>query len=109
VWDGTTFANVSISGVATNTWVQTVGVFNFTTDVLTAYKNGASAGTTNIGTLGTVSNTSDVGIAQRIEPPPAPPSKFLKGSIGLVRFYNTALSAAQVSQLFTNTRSTFGI
>lgn len=109
VWDGTTFANVSISGVAPNTWVQTVGVFNFISDVLTAYKNGSSAGTTNIGTLGTVSNTSDVGIAQRIEPNSAPPSKFLKGSIGLVRFYNTALSAAQVSKLFTNTRSTFGI
>jgi hypothetical protein len=110
-WDGTNFVNVSISGVPTNTWVQVVGVFNFTTGIklMTAYKNGASGGTASLVGVGTVSNTSDVGIAQRIEPSPAPPSKFLKGSIGLIRFYNTALSAAQVSQLFTNTRSTFGI
>ena len=67
------------------------------------------AGTANLTALSTVSNTSDVGIAQRIEPSPNPPSKFLKGSIGLIRFYNTALSAAQVSKLFTDTRNTFGI
>jgi hypothetical protein len=109
VWDGTNFVNVSISSVSTNTWVHVVGVFNFTTDVLTGYKNGSSAATTSLASLGTVSNTSDVGIAQRIEPSPSPPSKFLKGSIGLIRFYNAALSAAQVSKLFTDSRSTFGI
>jgi hypothetical protein len=109
VWDGTNFVSVSLSTVSTNTWVHVVGVFNFTTDVLTGYKNGASSATTSLASLGTVSNTSDVGIAQRIEPSPDPPSKFLKGSIGLIRFYNTALSAAQVSKLFTDTRSTFGI
>jgi len=111
VWDGTNFVNVSLSTMSTNTWVHVVGVFNFTTGIklLTGYKNGASAATTSLASLGTVSNTSDVGIAQRIEPSPAPPSKFLKGSIGLIRFYNTALSAAQVSKLFTDTRNTFGI
>jgi hypothetical protein len=110
-WDGTNFPIVSISGVATNTWVHIVGVFDFTTGVkvLTGYKNGASGGTASLASLGTVSNTSDLGIAQRMEPSPAAPSKLLKGSIGLLRIYNTALSAAQVSQLFTNTRSTFGI
>lgn len=110
-WDGTNFVNVSISSVPTNTWVQIIGVFDFTAGVklLTGYKNGTSSATTSLASLGTVSNTSDVGIAQRIEPSPSPPSKFLKGSIGLIRIYNTALSAEQVSQLFTNTRSTFGI
>lgn len=110
-WDGTNFPNVTISGVPTNTWVQVVGVFDFRTGikVLTGYTNGVSGGTASLVGVGTTSNTSDVGIAQRIEPSPAPPSKFLKGSIGLIRFYNTALSAEQVSQLFTNTRSTFGI
>ena len=110
-WDGTNFPSVLISTVPTNTWVQVVGVFDFRTGIklLTAYTNGISGGTANLASVGTVSNTSDVGIAQRIEPSPAPSSKLLKGSIGLIRFYNTALSAAQVSQLFTNTRSTFGI
>jgi hypothetical protein len=110
-WDGTNFPIVTISGVPTNTWVQVVGVFDFRTGVkiLTGYKDGASSGTVSLTGVGTVSNTSDVGIAQRIEPSPASPSKFLKGSIGLIRFYNTALSSAQVSKLFTDTRSTFGI
>jgi hypothetical protein len=110
-WDGTNFPSVLISTVPTNTWVQVVGVFDFRTGIklLTAYTNGISAGTASLASVGTVSNTSDVGIAQRIEPSPDPPSKFLKGSIGLIRFYNTALSAAQVSKLFTDTRNTFGI
>jgi hypothetical protein len=110
-WDGTNFPTVYITGVPTNTWVQTVGVFDFRTGtkLLTAYKNGSSAGTASLASVGTVSNTSDIGIAQRLEPPPDPPSKMLKGSIGLIRIYDTALSAAQISQVFTNTRSTFGI
>jgi hypothetical protein len=109
-WDGTNYPSVSISTVPTNTWVQLVGVFNFRTGIklLTGYQNGASFGTASLVGVGTTSNTSDVGIAQRLEPS-APPSKMLKGSVGLIRFYNTALSAEQVSQLFTNTRSTFGI
>ncbi len=110
-WDGTNFPSVGILDVPTNAWVQVVGVFDFRTGIklLTGYQNGASAGTASLVGVGTVSNTSDVGIAQRLEPSPDPPSKFLKGSIGLIRFYNTALSAAQVSQLFATTRSTFGI
>ncbi len=110
-WDGTNFPSVSVTDVPTNTWVQVVGVFDFTMDIklMTGYKNGASAGTASLASLGNISNTSDVGIAQRLEPSPSPPSKFLKGSIGLIRFYDTALTAEQVSQLFTNTKSTFGI
>jgi hypothetical protein len=110
-WDGTNFPIVTISNVPTDTWVQVVGVFDFRTGikVLTAYKNGVSNGTASLTGVGTVSNTSAVGIAQRLEPPPSPPSKLFKGSIGLIRFYNTALSAAQVTKLFTDTRTTFGI
>ena len=110
-FDGTTFANVTIVNVPTNTWVQAVGVFDFRTGikVLTAYKNGASSGTASIATLGTVSNTSAVGIAQRIGQNGIAAEKLFKGSIGFIKFYNTALSPEQVSQLFTNTRSTFGI
>jgi hypothetical protein len=109
VYDGTNFINISISNVSTNTWVQIVGVFNFTTGVMTVYKNGESAGTTSLASLGTVSNTSAVGIAQRIGTNGTTAEKLFKGSIGMVRFYNTALSTEQVAQLFTNTRNTFEI
>jgi hypothetical protein len=110
-YDGTNFPVVSISNVPTNTWVQTVGVFDFRTGIklLTGYKNGVSDGTISLEGVGTVSNTSVVGIAQRIGQNGTAAEKMLKGSIGFVRFYNTALSPEQVSLLFTNTRSTFGI
>lgn len=111
-YDGTTFANVSISDVPTNTWVHTVGVFDFRTGIkiLTGYKNGASADTRSLVTIGNVSNTSAVAIGHRIlNTDGSTAEKLFKGSIGMIRFYNTALSAEEVSQLFTNTRSTFGI
>jgi hypothetical protein len=99
-----------ITGISTNTWVQTVGVFNFTTDILTAYKNGSSSGTQSLVSIsGDVSNTSLVAIGHRISTDGTTPQFLFKGSIGMIRFYNTALSAEQVSQLFTNTRITFGI
>ncbi len=108
-YDGTTFANLTISNVPTNTWVQVVGVFDFTNNILIGYKNGVSASTASLASLGTVSNTSAVGIAQRISVNGTTAEKLFKGSIGMVRFYNTALSTEQVSQLFTNTRDIFGI
>ena len=110
VYDGTNNPTLLISGVNTNTWVQIVGVFDFTTDILTGYKNGSSTGTVNLAGVGSVSNTSLVGIAHRVGASPGLAVEHrYKGSIGLIRFYNTALTEAQVAQLFTNTRSTFGI
>jgi len=109
VYDGTQNPAVDILGIATNTWVQVVGVFNFTTDIMTAYKNGATSATASVAGVGNVSNTSELAIAHRISNIDGTPQFIFKGSVGILRFYNTALSAEQVSQLFTNTRSTFGI
>jgi hypothetical protein len=108
-YDGTRFPKINISGVATNTWVQVVGVFNFTTDIITAYKNGSSAGTVSLTNVGSVANTSRVAIGHRISTNGTSAEILFKGSIGMIRFYNTALSTEEVSQLFTNARSTFGI
>jgi hypothetical protein len=110
VYDGTRNPTITISDVAINTWVQVVGVFDFTTDIMTAYKNGVTADTLTLASVGPVSNTSLVAIAHRISNIDGTTPQFIfKGSIGLIRFYNTALSTEEVSQLFTNTRSTFGI
>jgi hypothetical protein len=109
VFDGANNPGVSISAIPTNTWVQVVGVFNFTTDIMTGYKNGATTSTASLVGVGPVSNTSVLAIAHRTGINGTTPEFMYKGSIGLIRFYNTALSGAQVSQLFTNTRSTFGI
>ena len=109
VFDGANNPGVHISAIPTNTWVQVVGVFNFTTDIMTGYKNGATTSTASLVGVGPVSNTSVLAIAHRTGINGTTPEFMYKGSIGLIRFYNTALSGAQVSQLFTNTRSTFGI
>ena len=110
VYDGTNNPGVSVSGVNTNEWVQIVGVFNFTTRVLTAYKNGESGNTISLTSVGNVSNTSQVGIAHRIGSSPTfTPQHMFKGSIGLIRIYNTALSSSQILENFNTNRSTFGI
>ena len=109
VYDGTNNPILNVSDVNTNTWVQIVGVFNFTSDILTAYKNGSSASTVSLVGVGNISNTSLVAIAHRIAPTTLAAQHIYKGSIGLIRFYDTALSEEEVSQLFTDTRSTFGI
>ncbi len=108
-YDGTNNPTIPISGVPTDTWVQLIGVFDFTNDIMTAYKNGSSVNTLSLANVGSVGNTSLLAIAHRIAPTTLAAQHMYKGSIGLIRIYNTALSAAQVSQLFTNTRSTFGI
>lgn len=109
VFDGANNPGVTISAIPTDTWVQVIGVFNFTTDIMTVYKNGATTSTASLAGVGAVSNTSILAIAHRTGIDGTTPEFMYKGSIGLIRFYNSALSTEQVSQLFTNTRSTFGI
>jgi hypothetical protein len=109
VFDGANNPGVHISAIPTNTWVQVIGVFNFTTDIMTGYKNGATTSTASLAGVGPVSNTSILAIAHRTGIDGTTPEFMYKGSVGLIRFYNTALSTEQVSELFTNTRSTFGI
>jgi len=101
---------INIVDIPTNTWVQIVCVFNFTTNLMTGYKNGAFPRTTSLANLGNVANASLVSIGHKISTTDGTtPQLIFKGSIGIIRFYNTALSEEQVSQLFTNTRNTFGI
>jgi hypothetical protein len=77
---------------------------------LTAYKNGVSVNTLSLVGIGNVSNTSQIGIAHRIGISPTfTPQHMFKGSIGLIRIYNTALSSSEVLQNFNTNRETFGI
>jgi hypothetical protein len=108
VYDGTNFPSVSFSGFPTSTWAQAVGVFNFTTDVLTVYRNGVASGTTSLAGVGNISNTSSVGLACRLKTD-ATGEIFFKGSIAAVRMYNTALSSAQVLQNFNADRYKYGL
>ena len=117
VYDGTTnplstvYRNIVTSGFTTNTWHQIVGVFNFTTDVMSVYKNGTLGSTVSLPVgLVNISNTSPVGIGHRISSNSGnPPEIMFKGSIGIIRIYGSALSASDVSKNFEANRGLYGI
>ena len=108
-YDGVRNPVVSSNGFSVNTWHQVVGVFNFTTDVMSFYKNGNLSATASLVGVNQVSNTSPVGIAHRISQDGLSAEFMYKGSIGIIRMYNSALSASDVSKNFEANRGLYGI
>jgi hypothetical protein len=108
-YDGTNFPLVSSTGFSVNTWHQIVATFNFTTDFLTVYKNGVSVGSVSLVGVGNISNTSPVGIAHRVSVDGSSAEFMYKGSIGIIRIYNSALSASDVLTNFNASRNIYGI
>ncbi len=108
-YDGTNFPQGNLTGISVNNWYQVVGVFNFTTDVLSVYKNGVISSTASLVGVGQVSNSSPVGIAHRVSVDGSSAEFMFKGSIGIIRMYNSALSASDVSKNFEANRATYGI
>lgn len=108
-WDGTNFPQASVTGVSVNNWYQIVGVFNFVTDVMSVYKNGVLSSTASLVGVGQVSNTSPVGIAHRVSEDGSSAEFMYKGSIGIIRMYNSALSASDVLTNFNASRNIYGI
>jgi hypothetical protein len=108
-YDGTNFIQGNLTGVTVGSWCQVVGVFNFTTDVLSVYKNGSLSATASLVGVGQVSNSSPVGIAHRVSVDGSSAEFMFKGSIGIIRIYSSALSASDVSKNFESNRSTYGI
>jgi hypothetical protein len=108
VYDGTNFPASTVNNVTTGTWHQVVGVFNFTTDILSTYKNGVAGSTTSLAGVGNISNTSEVGIAHRVGTSGTTEFMF-KGSIGIIRIYNRALSSSEILQNFNANRDIYEI
>jgi hypothetical protein len=108
-YDGTNFPSASLTGISVGNWCQVVGVFNFTTDVLSVYKNGVISGSASLVGVGQVSNTSPVGIAHRISVDGLSAEFMFKGSIGIIRMYSSALSASDVSKNFEANRGIYEI
>jgi len=108
VYDGSNYKNIVTSGFTTNNWYQIVGVFDFNTDIMSVYKNGTLSSTVSLVGVGQVSNTSPVGIAHRVTPAGGAEILF-KGSVGIIRMYNSALSATDVLTNFNANRSIYGI
>ncbi len=108
-YDGTNFPQGNLTGVTVGSWCQVVGVFNFTTDVLSVYKNGSLSATASLVGVGQVSNSSPVGIAHRVSIDGSSAEFMFKGSIGIIRIYNSALSSSDVSKNFEANRNIYGI
>ena len=107
-YDGTNYRNIVTPGFTTNNWHQIVGVFNFTTSVMSVYKNGVLGLTSSLVGVGNISNTSQVGIGSRVKPD-GTGEIFFKGSIGIIRMYSSALSDSGVSTNFEASRKIYGI
>lgn len=108
-YDGTNFPQASVTNITVGNWYQIVGVFNFTTDVLSIYKNGSLGSTASLVGVGQVSNSSPVGIAHRVSTDGLSAEFMYKGSIGVIRIYNSALSTSDVLTNFNANRNIYGI
>jgi hypothetical protein len=108
-FDGTNFPNVSVTGFTVNTWRQIVAVFDFVGKTLTVYRNGVSGGTASLVGVGQVSNTSPVGIAGRVAAGTGGLQVPFKGTVGIIRMYDTSLTSAQVLQNFNADKAKYGL
>ena len=108
-FDGTNFPQVSVTGFPVNTWRQLVAVFDFVGGTLTVYRNGVSGGTTSLVGVGQVSNTSPVGIAGRVAQGTGALQVPFKGTVGIIRMYNSSLTSLQVLQNFNADKSKYGL
>jgi hypothetical protein len=110
VFDGANGPGVNINDCNVNTWVQVVAVYNFgVSKTLTVYKNGISAGIVSLFGLNQVSNTNLVSIAGRVTADGSSAENKFKGTIGIIRMYNTSLTAPQVLQNFNADKSKYGL
>jgi hypothetical protein len=107
---GTLFVNSTNHVGTLNTWYQIVYVFkNGGTKTLETFVNGSSIGSVNHN-LPSILNSSNpiyIGNYNGVEFPLSP--QWFDGKIGIVRIYNSALSASDVSKNFESNRSTYGI
>jgi hypothetical protein len=99
--------------VQNNTWYQTVGVWNYGTNVLQAYLNGFANGFP--GDLSIMYGQDPrnswpvrIGYAKTGFAVPDNINQFV-GSIGIVRIYGKALSGFEIQQNFSADRGIFGI
>jgi hypothetical protein len=108
IYDGTNNQTLTSTGFTTNNWYQVVGVFNFTTDVMTIYKNGTPGSSISLSGVGAVGNTSSAGIAHRISTMGGA-QFYMKGTVGTIRIYNTALTSEEISTNYNADKSKYGL
>jgi signal peptidase I len=102
---GSAAASVVITGTVANVWYFGAFSCNGSSGTLYRYGNGTTDSIAATIGSGTYSSTPFV-LGRRGD---GSPSGYVDGKMGEIQFYNTALTAAQVSQNFNATRSKYGV
>ena len=107
VGNGTNSIQSSSYTLSTDTWYQVVGVFNnVSKNLIELYVNGLIRGTASH-SFASIKNTTSplyIGTFNGGQFP-----QWINGKMGIVRFYNSALSASDVSKNFEADRDIYGI
>ena len=100
-----TIDNTTSVTVSPNNWVHICGVFNWSSSLLTLYKNGGSVtSSTALNLTGTITNDSALNLMRR-----GNGFNYVTGRLSNLKIYNRALTAAEVRQNFNALRSRFSI
>lgn len=100
------YANSTNYSISINTWYHATYVYSNSGDTFTTYINGLSIGTVSctIGNLLDTTNNLYIGSYNNGEY-----SQYFNGQVGIVRLYNSVLSASDVSQNFNTNKSLYGL
>ena len=110
VGNGTTSITSPSYTVTTNTWYQVVGVFtNVSSNSIALYVNGVSQGTPTSHSFTSVRNTTHALSIGSFDNNIENFGQWFNGKLGIVRIYNSALSASDVSKNFEANRNLYGI
>ena len=110
VGNGTTSITSPSYTVTTNTWYQVVGVFtNVSSNSIALYVNGVSQGTPTSHSFTSVRNTTHALSIGSFDNNIENFGQWFNGKLGIVRIYNSALSASDVSKNFEANRNIYGI
>ena len=110
VGNGTTSITSPKYTVTTNTWYQIVGVFtNVSSNLISLYVNGVSQGTPTSHSFTSVRNTTHALSIGSFDNNIGNFGQWFNGKLGIVRIYNSALSASDVSKNFEANRGIYGI
>ena len=109
IGNGTTTLNSPTYTVTTNTWYQIVGVCNNTSNQILLYVNGTNQGTPTTNSFTSIKNTTHNISIGSFDNNIGGYGQWFNGKMGIVRMYNSALSASDVSKNFEANRAIYGI
>lgn len=106
LWLRITSSNQSLitspTSLSLNTWYYFIGVRDAENGVMSFYINGELVNTASFSGSANISNANNFGAVRHL-------SNYLNCNIGLMYFYNRALSGSEIQNHFNQTRNRFGL